>query len=140
MREWDGWTKVPQGRVDDPSTWMSLDEVIQGVAAGKADGIGYCLLHSGVGAVDLDKCYNEDTKAIAPWAQAIIDRAPKETYCEITVSGTGLRLIGLASGPPLHRKFKAADGGSFELYRDCARFITVSELAIQGRRWRQRTA
>ena len=48
------------------------------------------------------------------------------------MSGTGLRLIGLASGPPLHRKFKAADGGSFELYRDCARFITVSGLAIQG--------
>jgi hypothetical protein len=45
---------------------MSLDQAIQGVIEGKADGIGYCLLHSGVGAIDLDKCYNEDTKAIAP--------------------------------------------------------------------------
>jgi hypothetical protein len=84
------------------------------------------------GAVDLDKCYNWDTRAIAPWAQAIVDRAPKDTYCEITVSGTGLRLIGLANDPELHRKFKAADGGSFELYRDTARFITISGLAIQG--------
>jgi primase-polymerase (primpol)-like protein len=101
--------------------------------AAKADGIGYCL-HSGanVGAVDLDKCYDAATGKIAPWAQALIDRAPKGTYLEVTVSGTGLRLIGTAVGKYLNRKYPAADKGSFELYRNSPRYITVSGLAIRG--------
>jgi hypothetical protein len=51
-------------------------------------------------------------------------------YREITVSGSGLRFIGLAQGGELQRKFifdKATEEG-IELYRNCARYITISGL------------
>jgi hypothetical protein len=106
---------------------------VKRVTDGGADGVGFCLFGFELGAVDLDDCRDCTTGIVADWAQQIIDRAPEGTYCEVTVSGEGLRLIGLGTGGEQHYKFKAADGiGSFELYRKCARYITVSGQAIRG--------
>jgi DNA polymerase I-like protein with 3'-5' exonuclease and polymerase domains len=136
------WTKPPiqpssgfpaYARNNDPSTWGTYTEAVQRVIDGGADGIGFCLLKSDVAAVDLDHCCDVTTRAIADWAQGLTDRAPENTYCELTVSGTGLRLIGLGTGYELHRKFPASDGkGAFELYRNTARYITVSGIALDG--------
>jgi hypothetical protein len=140
--EWrdNKWAKPPiqpgnghYARNNDPSTWGTYAEAVKRAADGGADGIGFCLLGCEIGAIDLDDCRDRATGVIADWAQAIIDRAPEDSYCEITVSGEGLRLIGLGKGDELHYKFKAPDGkGSFELYRKCARYITVSGKAIRG--------
>jgi hypothetical protein len=138
--EWrkNKWTKPPlqpgngrYARNNDPSTWGTYAEAVKRVLEGGADGIGYCLLGVEIGAVDLDHCRDRETGAIAEWAQAIVDRAPG-SYCEITVSGSGLRLIGTAQGFELQRKFPALEGGQFELYRRTARYITVSGQAIGG--------
>jgi hypothetical protein len=137
--EWrkNKWTKPPiqpgngqYARNNDPTTWGTFEEAVKRVVAGGADGIGYCLLGVEIGAADLDHCRDRTSGVVTAWAQAIVDRAPPGTYCEVTVSGTGLRLIGLATGFELQRKFPAAQGGSFELYRRTARYITVSGPAI----------
>ena len=90
-------------------------------------------LCSGVIAIDLDKCvgYDPDTgdRIIAPWAQQLIDKVP-HAYCEITVPGTGLRLIGLGEGAEVHNAYKEADGSGIELFRNTARYITVSGLEL----------
>jgi primase-polymerase (primpol)-like protein len=56
------WTKPPRqardpaynARSNDPDTWGTYDEAVAAVAAGSADGIGYMLLGSGIGAIDVD--------------------------------------------------------------------------------------
>ena len=50
-------------------------------------------------------------------------------YREITVSGCGLRFIGLShQSAELHKRFSWGGGKGLELYRNCARFITISGL------------
>jgi hypothetical protein len=128
------WTKPPlqpdNGRYaknNDPSTWGTYDDAVKRVISGGADGIGLCLFDIAIGAVDLDDCRDPVTGVISDWAHKLMRRAPAGTYCEVTVSGAGLRLIGSAFGPEMHRKFPAGDGkGSFELYRNTARYITMS--------------
>jgi hypothetical protein len=48
------------------------------------------------------------------------------SYSEITVSGTGLRIIGFGNGPKLHRKLPVHDGVSIETYRDAKRYIVIT--------------
>jgi hypothetical protein len=47
-------------------------------------------------AVDLDHCRDPHTGEVAEWAQAEIDAA--NSYAEVTVSGMGLRILGIGSG------------------------------------------
>ena len=56
-----------------------------------------------------------------------------DAYCEVTVSGTGLRLIGTATGEEVHRRFRiinARPDAKLELFRNTARFITISGLQL----------
>ena len=60
------------------------------------------------------------------------DQAPG-AYCEITVSGTGLRLIGRGTGEKTHTNYKIEEGrqgAKLEIYRRAVRYITVSGLQI----------
>src|SRR5258708_6790804 len=58
------WTKPPfiakypnhHAKSDDPETWGSHQDAAAAVKAGHADGIGYALMGSGIGALDLDHC------------------------------------------------------------------------------------
>jgi hypothetical protein len=133
----DGWTKPPC-RVDnpaihaannDPSSWGSRSDAVKAVTAGKAHGVGFCLTGTNIAAIDIDKCRNAETGAIDDWAQKLLDISPN-TYVEVTVSGTGLRIIGTADGPETHRRFNTTDrkGAGVEVYRGATRYITVSGL------------
>ena len=86
--------------------------------------VGFCLQGTDILAFDIDDCRDKETGALHPWAQALVERA--DSYTEVTPSGTGLRIIGHGSGPPLHRKLPVDDGVSCELYRKTTRYITVS--------------
>jgi hypothetical protein len=129
------WTKPPRqardpaynARSNDPSTWGTYDDAVAAVQHGNADGIGYMLLGSGVGAVDLDHVV-EGAKVLR-WAEQLCAEA-NSAYQETTVSGAGLRILGTATGPETHRKFTfdRKTGAGIELYRDTARYITVSGL------------
>jgi primase-polymerase (primpol)-like protein len=134
------WTKPPRqarnpaynARSNDPDTWGTYDEAVAAVAAGNADGIGYMLLGSGIGAIDLDHVAEDgDSGKLKRWAEQLQAEA-NGAYQEVTVSGGGLRIVGTASGPDVQRKFTfdRQTGAGIELYRNTARYITVSGLEV----------
>src|SRR5262245_14359085 len=132
------WTKPPRqardprrnARSNDPSTWGSYADAVAAVAAGNADGIGYMLKNSNIGAIDLDHCVDQESSKLESWAEQLCGEA-NGAYQEITVSGGGLRIIGIASGPETHRRFNFdRSGAGIELYRNTARYITISGLQI----------
>ena len=134
-----GWTKPPFRATDpdrhaannDPSTWSTRPAAVVAVLAGKANGIGFVLTNTEIAAIDLDKCRDPNTGHIDAWAEAILDAAP-DTYREVTVSGEGLRIIGVASGPQTHRRFNidGRESAGVEVYRSATRYITISGLEI----------
>jgi primase-polymerase (primpol)-like protein len=81
---------------NDPATWSSHAEAAHAVQKGLGDGIGFVLTGTEFAAIDLDHCRDPETGAIDAWAQAIIDQA-SDAYIEITVSGSGLRVVGTAT-------------------------------------------
>jgi hypothetical protein len=133
------WTKPPRqarnpqcnARSNDPTTWGSYSDAVAAVLAGAADGIGYMLQNSTIAAADLDQARDAQTGELAGWAEQLCDEADSlGLYREITVSGCGLRFIGLSRGGELHRKFMLDrnNGAAVELYRNTARYITISGL------------
>jgi primase-polymerase (primpol)-like protein len=133
------WTKPPYcadspnrfAANNNPQTWATYHSAVTAFLAGCADGVGFALTNTNVGAIDLDHCRNPETGAIDAWSQAILDRVPT-AYREITVSGEGLRIIGVAKGRSVHRKFNIAGskGAAVEVYRRAVRYITISGLQI----------
>jgi hypothetical protein len=123
-------TKVPyqcdgrNAKSTDPETWTTFKNAI--AAAAKYDGVGFCLLNSGIAAFDLDDCRDPMTGNVEPWAKALVESAG--TYAEITPSGAGLRIIGYGDGPKVHRKMPVPDanGMACEAYRKAERYITIS--------------
>jgi Protein of unknown function (DUF3987)/Primase C terminal 2 (PriCT-2) len=136
------WTKPPfrcddptrHAANNDPSTWGTRSAAVKVVLAGKANGIGFALTNTEVGAADLDDCRDPETGKVDAWAQDILNAAPT-AYQEVTVSGTGLRIIGTAKGIPQHKKFAISGGrpdAAIEVYRRAVRYVTVSGLEISN--------
>ncbi|MGB8897771.1 MAG: hypothetical protein WCC90_00285 [Methylocella sp.] len=91
------------------------------------------MLHeSEFAAFDLDDCRDPDTACIAPWAIDLFRQA--DSYVEVTVSGTGLRIIGLARGETVHRNQVVPDsnGGHIETYRRATRYIVITGMPLDG--------
>jgi hypothetical protein len=133
------WTKPPYRCADPrqpaksngPTTWGTYGEAIAAVAGKQADGIGIMLKDSELGAADLDHVRDPVTGALLDWALQLCDEAMHYgVYQEVTVSGCGLRFLGLTQGGEIHRKFifDQQTGAGLELYRDCYRYITLSGL------------
>jgi hypothetical protein len=134
------WTKPPfqpaypgaAAKSNDPSTWGSYEDALAAVASGNADGIGVTMLDAELAAADLDQCRDPVTGKLNGWATRLCAEATSlGLYIEVTVSGCGLRFIGLSrQGAELHRRFPfhQSNGEGLELYRNCARFITISGL------------
>jgi putative DNA primase/helicase len=137
------WTKPPfqprdlrNARSNDPSTWDTYDRAVLRWQDGEVDGIGFMLADADIGAIDLDECCQRDASKKETW----IDRWARElraeangAYCEVTVSGRGLRLIGTAKGDKIQRKFlieSARADAAIELYRNTNRYITISGIQI----------
>jgi hypothetical protein len=136
------WDKPPlqacnpdlPAKSNDPTTWGGYTDAIAAVAAGKADGIGYMLADDELDAVDLDHCHDPETGTIDAWAQKEIDTA-NGAYVEVTVSGQGLRILGVGAGGELGRKWKipnTTNGAAIEVYRRTNRYITISGAQISG--------
>lgn len=127
-------TKVPyqvngrKAKNNDPSTWTDFTTAIN---AQGFSGVGFCLMDSEFAAFDLDNCRDLNSGEIKPWARKLIERAG--SYCEITISGTGLRIIGIGTGTKIHRKQTTEDGGSLESYRKAERYIVMTGNVIEDR-------
>lgn len=123
-------TKVPfqsngkKAKPNDPSTWVDYDTALHAFRTGDFDGVGFCLMGAELAAFDIDDCRNPETGQIHPWALEKVRAAG--SYAEVTVSGTGLRIIGMGQGDYVQRKLSVTDGVSCELYRNCERYIVMT--------------
>jgi hypothetical protein len=129
----DCWSKVPYRCDDperfassaDPASWSSHE--VAATAAG--DGISYVLTpEDPFAAADIDHVRDAGSGSIEPWAQRLLDQAT-HSYAEISPSGTGLRIWGLADGEMLHRKF-SFDGAALELFRHTRKVLTITGLQL----------
>ena len=133
------WTKPPYqpghpdklAKPNKRETWGTYSSALNAVQAKQSDGIGYALLGSDVGAVDIDRVRDPSTNEVVRWARQLCEEATG-AYCEVTVSGTGLRILGRVSGAELHRRFSfdRKTGAGIELYRNTPRYVTVSGLQV----------
>ena len=120
------WTQKPDGTwqkppfmatqpdrhasTSDPSTWSSYETALAAVRSRQADGISYILTENDpFAAIDLDHCRCLETHSIDIWGQLFLERG-RNTYTEVTPSGTGCRIWGLVNGGPLHKKFTLKAG------------------------------
>ena len=104
----------------NPATWCDFETARQSHVG---DGLGFVLAGNGVVCIDLDHCLTAD--GLADWAVPIVAQA-RGTFIEVSQSGTGLHIFGLArisAGRNL--------GNGVEIY-ERGRFI-----AVTGRRFRR---
>lgn len=135
------WTKPPfqpngaHAKSQGEDTWCTYAEAIEGMRAGKGDGIGIMLFGMKQAEIifDIDHCRDVSTGKIDAWAQEIIDEAA--SYTEVTPSGTGVRVLGYGEIGRVHRRFNNVGGidGGVEVYTAGeARYITVTGLQVPG--------
>ena len=137
---WDGtrWHKPPFQARDpqrhassaNPSTWTNYPTAVAAVVAGHGDGVTYMLTPKDeLAALDIDHVRDPNTRTIMDWAQRLLDQAG-HAYCEVSPSGTGLRIWGAATGAPIHRQFKLENGAALELFRRTRKPLTVTGLQL----------
>ena len=117
-----------------PDHHVDYDTAVAAVKTQGLSGIGFVLVPgSGITGGDLtggdlDNCRDPETGAIEPWARAIVDL--KETYCEISPSGKGVRFFALGE-LPLRASALTCPPARVELYTR-GRFLTFSGKHIDG--------
>jgi len=150
LPNWVGWiwelkangkfTKPPiiadarslKAATDRKNTWRPYPVALETAKAGHVDGIGFVLYETGVGAFDIDCCRDAVTGEIHPWAMDLVKHA--KSYAEVTVSGTGVRILGLTGTRYLNSRQAVPGTPIFvECYRGAvSRYVTVSGLHIKG--------
>jgi primase-polymerase (primpol)-like protein len=103
--------------VTNPAHWSSYQDA---KVSRYGDGLGFVLNGDGIVCIDLDHCVQDGV--LNSGAQQIMDLLP-ETYVEISPSGTGLHIWGLASMESGRRLTR--NGLSVEIY-PAGRYITMT--------------
>lgn len=110
-----------------PGHWSDFKTALRAYREGKADGIGPVTSQDAERSyVDFDDCRDPVTGKISEAVMDIVIRA--NTYCEVTPSGTGIRMIGTAArlrGRVVHRTFRTATMKGEVFYR-AVRYVTVT--------------
>ena len=107
-------------RSNDPATWTSYDDALDGRERFRADGIGI-MFANGIFGIDLDHCIDREGQLL-PFAREIVETV--QSYTELSPSGTGLHIL-CAGRLPEGRRRK----GSVEMYSE-GRFFTVTGCQI----------
>jgi hypothetical protein len=141
MKPDGSWQKPPFVATDpgrnasstDPSTWADYATARAAVQAGHGNGITYVLTKNDpYAAVDLDHCRDASTGSIDRFAQNFLTRS-RGGYAEITPSGDGLRIWGLADGTAVHRAFALKideKDVKVELFRRANKPLTITGLEL----------
>jgi putative DNA primase/helicase len=109
----------------DPATWSDYETALATYQKGGVDGIGVALTADlGIVGVDLDHCYNPQTKSFEPWATTIIDHF--NSYTEASPSGTGVRIFVKGKLPAGGRK-----KGNIEIY-STGRYLTLTGRVLKA--------
>jgi hypothetical protein len=113
-----------------PSTWSTFNQALAAHQTAAFDGVGFVFAAGGgLFGVDLDGCRNPVMGAVEPWAVDIMSRL--NTYCEVSVSGRGIHVIGkgrLPSGSPTANRRRK---GNIEMY-DAGRYFCVTGVPLNG--------
>lgn len=111
--------------VADPTTWGTFADAAKRVFDDTLPGVGFVLTEEdNLTGYDLDKCVDEETGEIEPWAQDVIDLS--ETYAEISPSGRGIRLWARGK---IEASAKS-DRARVEMYR-AGRYLTITGRHIE---------
>jgi hypothetical protein len=145
------WTQLPNGKIQKPPfmatqpnrhvsstdlrTWSDYKTALAAVQAGHGDGISYVLTENDpFAAIDIDHCRHLETHSIEPFAQLFMQFAVT-SYQEVTPSGEGIRIWGLANGAELHRKFDMEINNkdiAVELFRRTNKVLTISGCKLDS--------
>jgi primase-polymerase (primpol)-like protein len=126
------WTKPPinprtghYASHSDLTTWTPFADALAYYRGGKCDGLGFvfCTADPFCG-IDLDNCRDPQTGMVAVWARAIV--AEIDSYCEVSPSGTGLKIIARGKLPGPGRR-AALETGEVELYGEL-RYFTITGI------------
>ena len=121
----------------DPDTWCDYETALAATQAGDADGITYVLTENDpFAAIDLDHCRDAHLCSIDIWAQNFLDTG-RQSYAEVTPSGEGCRIWGLADGGPLHKKFSLVIDDkeiAVEFFRRTRKALTVTGYRLNTNR------
>ena len=145
------WAKIPftpggkEARANDPRTWRAFS-VVSAYYQAKRDlwsGIGYEFsADDPFGGIDLDGCRRDDGSFL-PWSAEtrakfasrsvpdpidIIKRL--NTYCEVSPSGHGVKLIGICQLPGNRNRLGNKESG-IEVY-DRGRYFTLTGQRVPG--------
>jgi putative DNA primase/helicase len=134
--QWGVWRsldgkKVPYTALETPAapnkpeTWLSYEaaRTLRNNDPEQFQGLGFVFsANDRFAGVDLDACRHPKTKALAFWAQEVIQRL--ETYTEVSPSGTGVKLFLQGS---------LARGGKFTLGGEVGQKKPAIESYSQGR-------
>jgi primase-polymerase (primpol)-like protein len=134
------WTKVPKtmqgygASSTNPNDWASFDVVLATHLSGRGrgDGIGFVTTREdGFALIDLDHVIDLAMGNIAPWAWELVQVAQRErgSYCEISVSRTGLHLFVRNKQVFDGVKKPIGEGQALEIYSH-SRFFTMSGWRI----------
>lgn len=134
-RQWVIWDqkKIPYtdygvpADTTSPKTWCSFDSAVSTLVDTKVirnpQGVGFVFGEPDpfIG-IDLDKCYNKETREIEPWARKILDTL--DSYVEKSPSENGFHVIVRANVDLPFNKVKV-EGGVLEIYKQ-SRYFTVT--------------
>ena len=128
-------TKIPyrtggtRGSSTDPTAWTTFESVCR--QEDLYAGIAIAITHPYTG-IDLDGCLDSHG-LLADWAAAIVEEFRGVAYCEISPSGTGLKLITRARKPAAAKCVAKMGEGKcqVEIY-DKGRFWAMTGKVWQG--------
>jgi hypothetical protein len=138
------WDKVPyqpkhptrKARTNTPSDFALYDVAVETFNRDGFSGVGFLLAGKEFAAFDLDKCVSYGPSGeiiLTPKAKYLVEKCG--SYCELTPSGEGLRILGLSrDGVEVQTKFPVKDNPdwSLEVYRNTARYITITGVSLEG--------
>jgi putative DNA primase/helicase len=123
LPQWVTWKYEYQPERNPTKPWTSFETALQHV--GRFDGLGFTPTDQDPYTfIDLDECRDPLTGGIAAWAQRFVDIL--DSYCEVSPSGTGLRIIVKGKLPPAGRK-----KGNVEMYQT-GHYLTVTGHHLEG--------
>jgi hypothetical protein len=108
----------------DPRNWATFEDAALALSRGAVDAIGIVLMDSDpFYGIDGDGCINRDTGEIARRVADFIQE--HDSYAEVSISGEGVRVIGIGEKPSWAKTVSYELGFKVELY-DHAAFLVMT--------------
>lgn len=135
LKKWDKPPYNPRdgkrASINDPKNWLTFERALAAQHQHGRYGLGFVLGEGDGGlhfsGIDLDDCRNRETGELSDLAKDIV--AKMDTYCEVSPSGTGIKLLLIGSLPPKHRTEN--NDATVEIYTR-GRYFTVTGQRVNG--------